>query len=201
MNSLFTVGHSTHTIEKFISLLKIHDVLALADVRSHPFSRHFPHFSKAELKKSLQDAGITYVFLGRELGARSENPACYRNGKAQYELLAEEHQFKEGLNRLRKGMAQYSIALMCAEKDPLECHRAILVGRKMHEGGAHVGHILADGNLEMHVALEARMLKSLKMSDIDMFSSKEEILLSAYKQHGKNIAYKDEAILVEDFAH
>ena len=150
MGSLFTIGHSTHTIEKFISLLDKHNIFALADVRSHPFSRHFPQFSKAELKQSLHDAGITYVFLGNELGARSENPACYRNGKVQYDLLAKEPQFEFGLTRLRRGMTQYSIALMCAEKDPLECHRAMLVARKLHEGGTSVKHILSDGNLETY---------------------------------------------------
>lgn len=198
MDSLYTVGHSTHPIDKFIALLKQHGILALADVRSHPFSRHFPQFSKASLKQSLQDAGIAYVFLGKELGARSENPACYRDGKAQYELLAKEPQFEEGLTRLRKGMEQYSIALMCAEKDPLECHRAMLVARKMHEAGTPVLHILADGGLEPHIELEARMLAGLKMSDVDMFSSKEEILLSAYKSHGEKIAYHDEAMLNEE---
>jgi uncharacterized protein (DUF488 family) len=200
MDSLYTIGHSTHPIEKFIGLLKQHGILAVADVRSHPFSRHSPQFSKAPLKQSLQEAGITYVILGKELGARSENPACYRDGKAQYELLAKEPQFQDGLVRLRKGMEQYSIAIMCAERDPLGCHRAILVARKMHEAGTPVQHILADGNLETHFELESRMLKGLKMSDVDMFSSKEEILLSAYKSHGEKFAYYDESMLNEELA-
>ena len=119
MTVLYSIGHSTHPFETFVGLLHMHGVTALVDVRSHPYSKHFPQFSKDALKDALQKSGITYVFLGKELGARSENPACYRQGKVQYELLAKEPLFAQGLDRLRQGMQNYQIALMCAEKDPL----------------------------------------------------------------------------------
>lgn len=120
MTVLYSIGHSTHPIETFVGLLQMHGVTALVDVRSHPYSKHFPQFSKDALKDALQKSGITYVFLGKELGARSENPACYRQGKVQYDLLAKEPLFAQGLDRLRQGMQKFQIALMCAEKDPLE---------------------------------------------------------------------------------
>jgi uncharacterized protein (DUF488 family) len=194
MNMLFTIGHSTHPIEKFVGLLKQYGVTALADVRSHPYSRHFPQFSQEALKAALAKEQIAYVFLGKELGARSENPACYRQGKAQYELLAKEPLFADGLKRLQIGMERFCLVLMCAEKDPLDCHRAVLVARQMHESGFPVGHIHADGRLEKHAEMEARMLELLKMSNTDMFRSWEEILQEAYRIRGEKIAYEDEAM-------
>jgi uncharacterized protein (DUF488 family) len=198
MSELLTIGHSTHPIDAFIALLNQHGVTALADVRSHPYSRHFPQYSKDAIKDALGHAKIAYVFLGKELGARSENPACYRQGKAQYELLAKEPQFAVGLDRLRSGMDRFRIALMCAEKDPLDCHRAVLVARKVYESGVPVQHIHADGRLEEHAEMEARMLNLLKMSDADMFRSREEILVDAYRIRGEQIAYEDEAMLKEE---
>lgn len=198
MSVLFTVGHSTHPIEVFVGLLKQHGITALADVRSHPYSRHFPQYSREALKAALAREQIAYVFLGKELGARSENPACYRQGKVQYELLAQEPQFGVGLGRLRMGMERFRIALMCAEKDPLDCHRAVLVARRVYEVGIPVEHIHADGHLEKHAEMEARMLDLLKMSDADMFRSREEILVDAYRIRGEQIAYEDEAMLQEE---
>lgn len=200
MSTLFTIGHSIHPIDKFIALLKQHGVTALADVRSHPYSKHFPQFSKDVLKVTLQQNCITYVFLGKELGARSENPTCYRQGKVQYDLLAKEPLFAQGLERLRQGMQKYQIALMCAEKDPLECHRAVLVARRMYEAGTHVQHIHADSHLEGHAAMESRMLELHKLSDVDMFRTREEVIADAYRIHGERIAYQDEAMLKEELS-
>lgn len=198
-NSLYTIGHSNHPISRFISLLTDCGITALADVRSHPYSRHSPQYSKDALKPALQLAGIAYVFLGKELGARSENPACYREGKVQYELLAKEPLFKEGIERLHFGIQNNSIAIMCSEKDPLDCHRAILVARRIHEKGVLVRHILADGRIESHSDLEARMLKNLKMPAMDLFRSSDEILIEAYTRHGQHIAYEDESMAQKEF--
>jgi uncharacterized protein (DUF488 family) len=198
MTALYSIGHSTHPIETFVGLLQMHGVTALVDVRSHPYSRHFPQFSKDALKDALQKCGITYVFLGKELGARSENPACYRQGKVQYDLLAKEPLFAQGLDRLRQGMQKFQIALMCAEKDPLECHRAVLVARRMYESGTPVQHIHADGHLEEHRAMESRMLQLHKMSETDMFRSRDEVVADAYLIHGERIAYQDDAMLKEE---
>lgn len=198
MNKVFTIGHSNHTIEKLISLLRAHNVTAVADVRSNPYSRYFPQFSKDALKAALSSEGLAYAFLGKEFGARSENPNCYRQGKVQYELLAKEPLFEKGILRLKAGVQQYNIALVCAEKDPLDCHRAVLVGRRAHESGLVVSHIHADGHLESHEQLEQRMLELLKMSDTDMFRGKCEILEDAYRLRGEQIAYQDEAMLCDE---
>ena len=103
---VLTVGHSAHAIETFVALVQQHGVTAIADVRSQPFSRYAPQFNKAELTKSLREHGIQYVFLGRELGARSNDPDCYVDGRVQSGRLAESDEFKAGRRnyaRLRLG--------------------------------------------------------------------------------------------------
>jgi uncharacterized protein (DUF488 family) len=197
MSTLFTVGHSTHPIEPFIGLLKQHGITALADVRSHPYSRHSPQYSREALKTVLAREQITYVFLGKELGARSENPACYHQSKVQFDLLAKEPQFAIGLERLRTGMEHFRITLMCAEKDPLNCHRAVLVARQVYESGIPVEHIQADGRLEKHAEMEDRMLYNLKMFP-DMLNSREDILVTAYRIWGDKVAYEDKTRLQEE---
>jgi uncharacterized protein (DUF488 family) len=189
---LYTVGHSNHSIESFISLLKRHEVTAVGDVRSHPYSRFVQQYSQEQLKASLAAAGIAYVFLGKELGARSENPVCYKQGRVQYVRLAKEPMFLEGIERVKQGMARYRIALMCAEKDPIECHRALLVARKLFQSGIPVNHILADGSLESHENMESRLLATCKLPEGDMFKSREEFVADAYLLQGERVAYQDE---------
>lgn len=189
---LFTVGHSNHSVEAFIDLLTKSGVSAIADVRSSPYSRFSPQFSKEALKKSLRQVNVAYTFLGKELGARSDNPACYRNGKVQYDLLAQQAVFLDGLSRVREGMSRYTIALMCAEKDPIECHRALLVARHLYQSGTTVTHIHANGSLEPHEVFESRLLAIFKMPEGDMFKSRFDYLKEAYTKQGERVAYQDE---------
>ncbi|UBF26717.1 DUF488 domain-containing protein [Kovacikia minuta CCNUW1] len=205
---LFTIGHSNHEIETFIALLHQHGVTALADVRSHPYSRYVPQFNQSPLRAALQDGGIRYVFLGRELGARAEDANCYLNGKAVYEKIAETQPFAEGIQRLVRGSATQKIALMCAEKDPITCHRAILVCQHLRPFNLEIHHILRDGGLESHIHLEERLLEmhSLKLPEplvqeqLSLFDetlspklgtlfSSEQALREAYQRQGDRIAY------------
>jgi uncharacterized protein (DUF488 family) len=189
---LFTVGHSNHSLGAFIELLQRHGVTAVGDVRSHPYSRYAPQYSREPLKAALARIGIAYVFLGKELGARSENPDCYKQGKVQYDRLARQPQFAEGIRRVTKGMEQHYIALMCAEKDPLECHRTLLVARKLFESGLEIAHIHADGSLEDHGTLESRLLDMCKLPEGDMFKQRAEFISEAYAIQGERVAYQDD---------
>lgn len=191
-NKLFTIGHSNHEIDRFLDLLQMHQVQAVADVRSHPYSRFATQFSMDNLKESLLSRSIRYVFLGGELGARSSNPECYLKGKVQYDRLAMEPEFKEGIERVAAGLGKYSIALMCAEKDPVDCHRSLLVARALHAVGLDVSHIHADGSLESQVDLEGRLLEICKLPPGDMFRSKDEFINDAYSMRGEQVAYQDE---------
>src|SRR4051794_19280345 len=100
----FTVGHSTHTVEHFVTLLHFHEITAIADVRSNPYSRMSPQFNRESLGRDLRNAGIAYVYLGRELGARTDDQECYEGGRVQYGRLAETDQFRRGIDRVREGM-------------------------------------------------------------------------------------------------
>lgn len=129
MNPLFTIGHSTHSIEAFLQLLASHRIEAIADVRSTPHSRHAPWFSEQPLKQSLRSRGIHYVPLSREFGAHREEHGCYVGDRVSFDLVADSPAFAGGIARLKEGVLTLRIALLCAEKDPLDCHRTILVAR------------------------------------------------------------------------
>lgn len=191
---LYTIGHSNHPIDVFIDLLQKQGITAIGDVRSHPYSRYVPQYSRDSLKEALINAGITYVFLGKELGARSNNPACYLQGKVQYHLLAQEPLFAEGINRVKQGIQRYRIALMCSEKDPLDCHRAMLVARHLFKMDIPVQHIHANGRLESHQELESRLLTICNLPEGDMFKTRDEFVFEAYIIQGKRIAYQDQAM-------
>lgn len=192
MNEILTIGYSVHSMEGFLALLKRFGVTAVADVRSQPFSQRHPEFSRETLRLHLERAGLAYVFLGEELGARSGNPECYVNGKVLFSRLAQEESFRQGIERVRNGAKKHRIALLCAEKDPLACHRAILVARALHEQGAKVCHIHPDGVLETHAALESRMMRKLKIPEYDLFTSTEDNRKLAYERMGERIAFEEE---------
>ncbi len=167
----------------------MHDITALCDVRSTPYSRLNPQFNREILKAYLRPFGIAYVFLGAELGARSDDPCCYNKGKIQYEQLAKTSLFQKGLERVLKGTEKYRLALMCAEKDPLNCHRTILVARHLECAGMTIQHINSEGKLESHPTAMRRLTRQLNLSENDIFRSENEILADAYRIQGERIAY------------
>jgi uncharacterized protein (DUF488 family) len=186
---VYTIGHSTHSLAQFVSLLHQHGITAIADVRSQPYSRMNPHFNREELRTALRKDGIAYVFLGKELGARSKDPSCYQQGRVQYGCLAQTELFQQGLQRVREGAQKYRIALMCAEKEPIDCHRTILVGRHIVALGSEVKHILGDGGLVGHVELMAQLVRQLRLPEEDMFVTPEEVVQEAYRLQEVRIAY------------
>jgi uncharacterized protein (DUF488 family) len=186
--TLFTVGHSTHSIAHFVGLLAGQQIEAVCDVRSAPFSRRNPQFNKEPLQAQLRSAGVSYVFLGRELGVRSANPAHYLEGKVQYRLLAQEPSFHEALQRIRTGAATLRVALMCAERDPLACHRTILVCRALRAPDLDIQHILTDGTLESRAAAELRLMAMLNIVP-DMFHDEADCIERAYDAQADRIAY------------
>jgi len=193
-DTVFTIGHSTHTLERFIALLRQHEITALGDVRSKPYSRLNPQFNREDLKRSLRACDIAYVFLGQELGGRSQDPGCYERGKVQYDRLAQTESFRNGLRRVQEGVRKYRLAIMCAEKEPLECHRTILVARHLTALGLDVLHIHADGKLESHADALSRLAQMLNLSERDMFRSCEELLNDAYRRQEERIAYDSRSV-------
>ena len=189
--ALYTIGHSTHTAQKMIDLLRLHGITAIADVRSSPYSRRNPQFSRDSFSGLLTACKIAYVFLGRELGARSTDRSCYSQGKVQYDLLARTHLFQAGLDRVIHGMKTHRVALLCAEKDPLTCHRAILVCRHLVTRGVVVRHVLEDGRIENHEEALSRLLGEHGLPERDLFRNRSEMIEQAYSERGDKISYAD----------
>jgi uncharacterized protein (DUF488 family) len=188
---VLTVGHSNHTLEDFLRLLAQHGITAVADVRSVPMSRLHPQFNREELAEALKQAGIAYSFLGRELGGRPQDPSCYLNGQVQYRLVALTGQFQKGIERVLTGARNYRIALMCAEREPLDCHRGLLVSPALEKAGVAVFHILADGSLEAHRDTMNRLLERFGFTQEDLFRSREELVEEACARQQERVAYTE----------
>lgn len=196
-HSIFTVGHSTHMLKQFIDLLQKHAVTAVADVRSVPYSRWQPQFNQSPLKQGLVPHRISYVFLGEELGARSNDTSCYVDGRVQYRRLAETATFRSGIERLRLGSKRERIAVVCAEAEPIECHRMVLVARELEAIGIRVMHILPTGELESHPDAQRRLMQTLKVPERDMFRSPEELIDLAYAKQEARIAFVDQKLMTD----
>jgi uncharacterized protein (DUF488 family) len=187
--TVFTIGHSNRTLQEFLALLVENELTAVADVRSQPYSRMNPQFNRESLAEFLGKHEIAYVFLGEELGARSRDPACYVDGKVQYDALARTKLFEHGLDRLEKGTLRYRLALMCAEKEPLACHRFILVARHLARRGFLLRHIIDPGVVEDHEASITRLLVELQMDSMHLFGTQDDLVELAYERQAARIAF------------
>ena len=186
---ILTIGHSNHPIARFTELLKQHDVTALADVRSVPFSRFNPQFNRQSLDKALAAAGIRYIYMGEELGARSSDPACYEGERVSFHKLAASAPFERGLEHALEESKAWRLVLMCAEREPLDCHRTILIARELERLGMPIAHILADGSLESHERTVQRLIAAEKIESDDLFRAPDEIAANAYDARAKKVAY------------
>jgi uncharacterized protein (DUF488 family) len=186
---VWTIGHSAHSSEQFMMLLRSAGITAIADVRTSPYSRFSPHFNRDELRDELRLHGISYVFLGKELGGRPANQRFYCEGVADYEKMAHTEDFKKGLERVIEGARKYKIAVMCSEQDPMDCHRCLLVGRALAERGVRVGHIQGNGAIAAQEQIENRLLELSGRSFDDLFAPREDRLATAYRDHSRKVAF------------
>ena len=154
---IYTVGHSNHAPEVFLDLLRRHSIDTLVDTRSQPYSKFVPHFNPEEMKFAVMQAGIRYVFLGKELGGRPESRDCYdAEGHVLYGKVAVSEGFLRGIAKLEKALPTRRMALCCAEENPSDCHRRLLVGRVLTARGLDILHIRADGRLQPESELLAQ---------------------------------------------
>ena len=184
---LFSIGHSNIPADRFVALLHDAGVDAVADVRSSPYSRFFPWFSRKPLEKRLAAEGIGYLAYGEALGGRPRGQSLYRDGVADYDAMARTTEFQDGLAGLRSDAGSRRVCLMCAEREPLDCHRCLLVGRALTERGFALGHILADGTIEPHAATQERLLARAGGAD-DLFGARAEQLAAAYRTRARKLA-------------
>jgi uncharacterized protein (DUF488 family) len=190
-SEVLTIGHSAHSWERFVALLRSARVTAVADVRSSPYSRRNPQFNRGDLSEELRLNGFSYVFLGKELGGRPSEPRFYCNGVADYEKMAQTTEFSKGLDRVVEGTKSYRIALMCSERDPLDCHRCLLVGRALAQRGVRVGHILDVGKIVSHAEIEDWLLKLSGHSADDFFTPRSKLLATAYRERAQKVAFAE----------
>lgn len=145
-------------MEHFIELLRTHVVQVVVDERSQPYSKYATQFDQDALKAALQNAGVRYLYMGRELGGRPEGVEFYdEGGHVLYDQVAATANFQEGLKRLEKGIREYRVAMLCAEENPSTCHRRLLVGRVLLEHGIQVEHIRGDGRLQTEEEIAAEL--------------------------------------------
>jgi len=186
---VLTIGHSNLPAERFMGLLTSAGITAIADVRSVPFSRRYPWFSAKTLAARLRGAGIAYLPLGEILGGRPRDPGLYRDGVADYEKMAATPQFKAGLDQVGELRGRFCLCLMCAEREPLDCHRCLLVAPALAACGCRIGHILADGRIVAHEAVEQSLLDLLEDNDL-FLTDRAARLAEAYRRRAMAVAFR-----------
>lgn len=196
VEAVLTIGHSRHPVETLVELLRAQGVEVVVDVRSQPYSRFNRNANREPMAAGLKAGRIDYVFLGRELGARSADPSCYENGQVLYRRLAQTVLFKQGLKRVIDLASDRRVALLCAEKEPLGCHRTLLVAPELVAVGVAVAHIHSDGSIEAHSDAMSRLVRELGMPDFDMLRSRDELIADACAAQEKRIAFVDAGMRV-----
>jgi uncharacterized protein (DUF488 family) len=175
MSSFFTLGHSNHDFAAWLALLRRHEVEVVVDTRSSPYSKYVPQFDKELMQRSLEEAGVRYLFLGAELGGRPANPAYYdAKGRVLYSRLRDDARFQAGIARLESGMERFRVALVCGEEDPAHCHRRLLIGRVLAEHGHTMKHIRGDGRLESDETVATESGKALVEAQPALFAELDE---------------------------
>lgn len=191
--SFFSIGHSNLEISQFLSLLKANEVSAICDVRTSPSSRYTPQFNRELLRNSLSRVGIGYHFLGEKLGGRPSDTDCYDGNQVNYVTMATKPWFHKGISELLAIGDSGRVALMCSEKDPLNCHRFLLVSRHLASRNHSISHILSDGKIESQGEVESRLFSLNRIPNTDLFQSQAELLDKAYKIQAGKVSYVAEA--------
>lgn len=188
---VLTIGHSNHDYRSFLELLRGAGADTVIDVRSVPYSRRVPHFNGKALQLALPQAEIEYHYLGQRLGGRPLDPHLYRNGRADYQRMAEQPDFLQGLEAVEALERTRTPVLMCAERDPLDCHRCLLLARVLAARGAALAHVLADGSTQSQQAIDDRLLAVTHAGEADLFATRAQRLAMAYAQRAGAVAYAE----------
>lgn len=182
---IYTIGYAGTDIERFVQILKDKKITLLMDVRSIPKSQYFYQYNNNLLSKTLANVGIRYENWKHEFGARQETKDFYTDNILDYEKFAKSRQFQGGVSKIKKLENQgENVCLMCAEIDPINCHRAILCGKELYANGLDVTHVIAKRNGETYFEnqkeFEKRLLETTKINNLS----------EAYQKQNKKIGYK-----------
>jgi hypothetical protein len=197
---LFTIGHSTHDFAHLLGLLQLAKIAFVADVRSTPYSQRLPQYNREELQKRMHEGGIDYTFLGQELGGRPRDERLYdEEMRVDYERVRQSPAFQGGLDRLCRALEGRQGVLLCSEEDPLDCHRALMVGPALIARGIAPIHLRGDGSMESTDELETRLLAETGVGSgildglfANTLSSddRRELLDQAYRVQARKKAYR-----------
>lgn len=175
MGTFFTIGHSNHSTETWLALLRLHNIEVVVDTRSSPYSRFVPQFDREIIQRSIEEGGLRYLFLGADLGGRPANPAYYdASGRVVYGRLRDDSNFKAAIARLETGIERFRVALLCGEEDPAHCHRRLLIGRVLTERGQTMLHIRGDGQVDTDETVADASGKPLIEAQKELFAEIEE---------------------------
>jgi len=175
MSKIYTVGHSSHPAEHFLDLLRQHGIQALVDTRSAPYSRYTPQFDRESLKELVATAEVKYLWLGDVVGGRPKNESCYdAEGRVLYSRVALQADFREAIERLKRGADEFRVALLCSEEDPAHCHRRLLVSRVLLGEGVEIAHIRGDGSLDTDEDVAKKSGKLLIENQPALFNELDE---------------------------
>ena len=197
VNTVYTIGYSGFSIDDFVATLKKHKISLVVDVRSSPFSHHFPEYNKDTLEIYLKTHGIYYRNYAGAFGARQNDRKYYcKEGYLDFEVFSKAEPFLQGLKKLCNSMEQnYTFVLLCAEKDPICCHRTILVARAFYERGYNVVHLLTNGNSITQQEINTRLIEKYypnrdQMTFFDAPQDKDTLLKASYRKQNAEIGYR-----------
>ena len=164
---IYSIGHGTKKIEAFLNELNSYKISYLVDVRTSPYSKYNPQFNREMLKNDLEKTGITYVYLGENLGGLPSDRSCYVDGKVDYELIKEKGFFKEGLKRLiMANEKNLNVAIMCSESKPEECHRSKLIGQELLKQNISLLHIISADKTKEQTTVMNELTKGKGVVDL-----------------------------------
>ena len=164
---IYSIGHGTKKIEVFLNELGSFGITYLIDVRTNPYSKYNPQFNREMLKSDLEKAGITYVYLGANLGGLPSDLSCYVEGKVDYDLIKEKDFFKEGIKRLIIANSKnLNVAIMCSESKPEECHRSKLIGQELLKQNISLLHIISSEKIKEQITVMNELTKGKGLVDL-----------------------------------
>jgi uncharacterized protein (DUF488 family) len=202
--SLFTIGHSSLELSAFLKILLAHEIKIVCDVRSRPGSFRFPQFNREPLEACLASAGLQYEFFGEALGGRpSDLRAYHADGIVNYEERRKGADFCAGIDRALELSHSSNIALMCAEEDPLQCHRFLMICPALLDRGVTPSHLRRGGELESQRQAEDRLLKLHDLTAFDsgsLFISERDVALQdALRLQAQEFAFRASPEAIEYF--
>jgi uncharacterized protein (DUF488 family) len=176
--ALHTIGYGARTLDQLVAVLNLHRIVYVLDVRTSPYSKFKPEFSRQPLEAALKARGLRYLFLGDMLGGQPRDPDCYTDGKVDYDKVRRQPFFQSGLERLRQAHEQRSrAALLCSEGRPEQCHRSKMIGEALVAAGIPVVHIDEDGQL----LTQTQVMDRLTGGQLDLFGGPA---LTSRKRYG-----------------